>query len=158
MMRVVWYSGDESGTCGFMCGKHGCCGPHSSAGLAGGPSEPMIEVLFEDIAGPMPAGRDVFEALSGRFDVPPGLYGVWVSGPRSRSVDMIAFPFPLSYESPGVNPAGRLEMLWPLFLSPVTFFSSLLGDSAGASSSTARPFPLSSFAPEEGGDSPLFLL
>ena len=46
-----------------MCGKHGCWGPHSSAGFVGGPSEPMIEVLFEDMAGPMPVGREVFDAL-----------------------------------------------------------------------------------------------
>lgn len=58
-----------------MCGKHGCWGPHSSAASAG-PSVPIIDVLFEDIAGPMPLWREVFEALCGRWEVPSGLYGL----------------------------------------------------------------------------------
>jgi len=140
-MRVVWYSGDERGTCGFMCGKHGCWGPHSSAGL-GGPSEPMIEVLLDDKAGPMPASRDVWDALRGSSAIPPGWY--CGSGPRSISVDMFAFPFPLSIVRPDCG-------------DKIPFFCS-----APSWSSIARPFPLSRVGvigeTVAGEASPLFLL
>jgi hypothetical protein len=49
-----------------MCGKQGCWGPHSSAGFVGGLSEPRMDVLFEEMAGPMP---ECMEVLSGRADV-----------------------------------------------------------------------------------------
>jgi len=149
-MRVVWYRGEESGTCGFMCGKHGCWGPHSSAGFWGGPSEPIIEVLFDDSAGPIPASREVWEPLRGNSDVPPGWY--CASGPRSISVDMFAFPFPLWNVRPDCG--GMIpEALCPLFLNPVAFFGNC---SVASSSSTARPFPLSSVG-VTGETSPLFL-
>lgn len=65
-------------------------------------------------------------------------------------MDIVALPFPLSKERPADG--GIFDILCPLFLYPVIFFTS----GFGSSKSTARPLPLSSLGPN-GDDSPLLL-
>lgn len=98
IIRVFTYSGESTGTWGFRCGKHGCCGPHSSSSACSSGS-PRMDELLDEMADPIPS---LIEPAESRRS--------WSSGPRSRSrskdVDcccsfsslavMTAFPLPLS--------------------------------------------------------------
>lgn len=96
-----------------------------------------MEVLVEDIAGPIPSGRERCDALWGTPEVPPGLYGDCGKGPRSISVAMFALALPLSKKMP----ESGVSKSWLILGLSVAI----------ASSSVAFPFPLSSLG------SPLFL-
>lgn len=76
-------------TCGLRCGKHGCCGPHSSPpimspGWTSG--SPMMDELDDDMAEPMPSGMDTVElrlAIMWWLLLPSSS----TAGPRSRSLE-----------------------------------------------------------------------